>query len=432
MRKNKILKTLALTISMTLLSPFVSKVSATEGSGSPNIVSQAAIVMDYDTGEVIYEKNADQHMYLASTSKLMTALLFAEHNKKSDSITYTQDALDQPPYTLNSEKMKPYGKSFKVGDTLSADVVMDGLLLFSGNDVAYMIADEVGGSKEGFVQMMNDRASKMGLTNTHFENPNGLPQNGKDVNYSTAYELALITKEAYENDWIKETMSQSEAKVILPGDTNVKLENRNTELGKNGNLGGKTGVTDNAGTCFAGVYERNGKKYLGVVLKCDRNNNDKRFEDLNSMMNYSEDAKKYTYKSSGEEIGNITLDYKLFGFFGPTKTIESPVVLAEDAEIYDNSFNNDNVEITYNPESKSAWKVASNDEVDLSLNIKQFSTTVKGKVNISKMDLIKANLLVYLAVIAILAIIIVLIIFIVKMIGNRNRRKSSYRRRRRY
>lgn len=433
MTKKKILKTLALALSMSLLAPFASKVEAKESANNVNIVSEAAIVMDYDTGEIVYEKNANEHMYLASTTKLMTALLFAENNKKTDSITYTQTALDQPPYTLNSEKMKPYGKSFKVGDTLSADVVMDGLLLFSGNDVAYMIADEVGGNKEGFVKMMNERADKLGLKDTHFENPNGLPENGKDVNYSTAYELALITKEAYSNQWVKDTMAQSEVNVVLPGDTNVKLENRNTELGTNGNLGGKTGVTDMAGTCFAGVYERNGKKYIGVVLKCDRNDNNKRFEDLDSMMDYSEKAEKYTYKSSGDEIGNVTLNYKLFGFFGPEKTIDAPVVLSEDAKIYDNDINNEESTITYNTEETSAWKAASSDQVPLTLSIKQYSTELKGKVKLSKMDLIKANLLIYLASLAIIIIIIVLIIFIIKMIKGNKRRRSSYsRRRRRY
>ena len=160
----------------------------TEKVNTPEIISKAGAVVDYDTGEVIYEKNGNEKMYLASTTKLMTALLFAENAKKTDQIVYTETALAQPPYTMQSEQMLPYGKSFKVGDTIDADTAMKELLLFSGNDAAYMIADHVGGTSEKFIQMMNDKAKELGLVNTHFENPNGLPDSvtGKDVNYSTA------------------------------------------------------------------------------------------------------------------------------------------------------------------------------------------------------------------------------------------------------
>ena len=284
----------------------------------PEIVSEAAIVLDYDTGEIIYEKNANNKMFLASTTKLMTAILFAENKSKEDTITYTESAKAQPPYTMDSEQMAPYGKSMQIGDTLSADTVMKELLLFSANDSAYMIADAVSGNSNTFVELMNKKATEYGLKNTHFSNPNGLPVNGNDVNYSTAYELAIITKHAYDNQWIKETMQLSEANVVLPGDTRIKLENRNTELNKNGNIGGKTGVTNQAGTCFAGVYERNGRKLIGEVLKCDRNDNNKRFEDLNSMMNYSYPAQKVPFKSAGTEVSTVELSYKLFKFFGPT------------------------------------------------------------------------------------------------------------------
>ena len=208
---------------------------------------------------------------------------------------------------MQSEQMLPYGKSFKVGDTIDADTAMKELLLFSGNDAAYMIAEHVGGTSEKFIQMMNDKAKELGLINTHFENPNGLPDSvtGKDVNYSTAYELSILTKKAYENEWIRETMALSNATVTLPGDTIIHLENRNTELGKNGNIGGKTGVTNDAGTCFAGLYERNGRKLIGVVLKSDRNDNDARFRDLNSMMDYSYPAEKQVIKKAGDEVGSL-------------------------------------------------------------------------------------------------------------------------------
>lgn len=426
----KLLKTLAVTLTISLVSTLATVVSAK--ASEPTIVSEAAVVMDFETGEVIYEKKADEKMYLASTSKLMTALLFAESKTKTDTITYTEDAKAQPPYTIDSEQMKPYGKTMQVGDTLDADTVMKELLLFSGNDAAYMVADSVSGDSASFVDSMNKKAEELGLTSTHFENPNGLPQTqadgtSKDVNYSTAYELAIIAREAFKNEWVQETMQLKEADVILPGDTRIKIENRNTELGSNGNIGGKTGVTDSAGTCFAGVYERDGRKLVGVVLKCDRNNNNKRFEDLKSMMDYSYPLEKEVFKASGDEVGTMDLEYKLFGFFGPTKKVSTKINLAQDVKLYKNAIN-DTAEIKLNnTEKQSAWKVASNKEVNLTVSVKAYSESVKGNVDITVGTLIKANILIYGAIILAFIVIIALIIFIIKLISD-----SSRKHKRRY
>ncbi|MBS5986846.1 serine hydrolase [Clostridium sp.] len=432
MTKRKTLKTLALALSISLLAPFASKVHATEKVNTPEIISKAGIVVDYDTGEVIYEKSGNEKMYLASTTKLMTALLFAENAKKTDQIVYTETALAQPPYTMQSEQMLPYGKSFKVGDTIDADTVMKELLLFSGNDAAYMIADHVGGTSEKFIQMMNDKAKELGLVNTHFKNPNGLPDSvtGKDVNYSTAYELSILTKKVYENEWIRETMALSNATVTLPGDNIIHLENRNTELGKNGNIGGKTGVTNDAGTCFAGLYERNGRKLIGVVLKSDRNDNDARFRDLNSMMDYSYSAEKQVVKKAGDDVGSLELEYKLFGFFGPTKTITANVTLSEDLKLYNNSLNVNNLEITLKPESNNAWKLASKNDIPLSATVLDSAFEVKGSSDLTVFKLIKANMFVYLAIILAIVIIVILIVLIIKIINNRKRYSRSRRRRR--
>lgn len=432
MTKRKTLKTLALALSISLLAPFASKVHATEKVNTPEIISKAGIVVDYDTGEVIYEKSGNEKMYLASTTKLMTALLFAENAKKTDQIVYTETALAQPPYTMQSEQMLPYGKSFKVGDTIDADTVMKELLLFSGNDAAYMIADHVGGTSEKFIQMMNDKAKELGLVNTHFKNPNGLPDSvtGKDVNYSTAYELSILTKKVYENEWIRETMALSNATVTLPGDNIIHLENRNTELGKNGNIGGKTGVTNDAGTCFAGLYERNGRKLIGVVLKSDRNDNDARFRDLNSMMDYSYSAEKQVVKKAGDDVGSLELEYKLFGFFGPTKTITANVTLSEDLKLYNNSLNVNNLEITLKPESNNAWKLASKNDIPLSATVLNSAFEVKGSSDLTVFKLIKANMFVYLAIILAIVIIVILIVLIIKIINNRKRYSRSRRRRR--
>ena len=432
MKKN-LLKSLALVLTFSVFVPFSSKAYASDSE--PTITSESAIVVDYDTGEIIYEKNANDKKFLASTTKLMTALFFAQNKQKTDMLTYSQDAKNQPPYTLDNDYMKPYGKSLNVGDSISADTIMKGLLLFSGNDTAYVIADNVSNSSQEFVSLMNNKASELGLKDTHFENPNGLPVNGSDVNYSTAYELALLTKEAYENDWIREVMSMSNATVTLPQNTIVTLQNRNTELNKNGNIGGKTGVTDAAGTCFAGVYEKDGRKLIGVVLKCDRNNNNKRFEELKNMMDYSFDAKKENYKESGSELGNVTLNYKIFGSFGPEKTINVPVTLADDIKLYKNNINNNETTVNFTDlDNTDAWKAASNKTVPVTVSVKNYSENVNGTIELSKSTLIKANLLIYISIVAAIIVVLIIIILIISLIKKAANRKSrsTYGRRRRY
>ena len=129
-------------------------------------------------------------MYPASTTKLMTALLLAENKEKSDSITYTESAYKQPAYSLRSNIYF----NLKVGDTMSAADVMNSLLLFSGNDTAYMVADAVAGDADSFIKMMNEKAKALGMSSTNFVTANGL----HDPNhYTTAYDLAILGASAY-------------------------------------------------------------------------------------------------------------------------------------------------------------------------------------------------------------------------------------------
>lgn len=147
------------------------------------------------------------------------------------------------------------------------------------------------------------------------------------------------------------------------------------------------------------------------------------------MVDYSEDADRLVYKKSGEEVGTVDLTYKLFRFFGPTKTIQAPIVLSEDAKIYDNNINETEAEITFDQKDSNAWKIASNNSTELTLNIKDFSTNLKGEVKVTTGQLLKANLGIYLATLAVIIIVVVLIVIIIKLIKNAGRnRRRSYRR----
>lgn len=430
MKKKLILKTIILTLSISLLSPLASikgNAATTTTSALPEINAQAAITMDLETGEIIYCKDADSRRYPASTTKLLTGLLLAENKQKSDSIEFTESAKAQPEYSLNINFMH---NSMQVGDTMSADDVMKGLLLFSGNDTAYMIADNVAGSSEKFADMMNAKAKELGANNSHFVTANGLHD---DNHYTTAYDLSLITKAAFENEWEREIMGLSDASIEING-AKVLLENRNLGLGRNGNIGGKTGLTNAAGGCLAAVYEVNGRKLIGVVLKSRQVDNADmtKFNDMDSIMDYSYNVSKTVFKSSGDEVGTTDVDYKAFGFFGPTKTISVPLKLTQDVTYYSNAINDAESEITYDKTDASAWKLLFNKDVTLTYSTRNHNENVTGTVDISFGDILKDNIIIYLATLASIVIIITLIILIKNMASNSRRRRSSYSRRRRY
>lgn len=432
MKKNFILKTLVLTLSVSLLSTLnLNTNTAMAAQAEPEIVAQSAIAIDMESGEVIYCKDADTKHYPASTTKLLTGLLLAENKQKSDQLTYTQDAKDQPAYSLDDSFM---GGSIKVGDTISADDIMKGLLLFSGNDTAYVISDNVAGNAEKFAEMMNAKAKELGATHSNFVTPNGLHD---DNHYTTAYDLSLITKAAFSNEWERSVMGEKKATISING-SSVMLENRNLTLGENGNIGGKTGYTIPAGGCLATVYERNGRKIVGIVLKSTQvDNEDKtKFNDMEAVMDFSFAKEKEIYKKAGDEVGSATVSYKPFGIFGPEKTITVPLTLTQDVTYYKNTINDAESEITYKASESSAWKLLANKDVDLIYSTRNHSQQVTGTADISFGTILKDNIILYIGTIVALVIIVSLLLMLKGLTANRkrNRNRSSFSRkgRRRY
>ncbi|MBX7426841.1 D-alanyl-D-alanine carboxypeptidase [Clostridium chauvoei] len=427
MKRKSILKSLALALSISLLAPLASRVNA-EGTtvSNPEIVGEAAIVMDMDTNEVIYSKNADVKHSLASTTKLLTALLFAENKTKGDSIPFTEAAAKQPDASLNVNF-----KKMRVGDTLTGEDAMEALLIFSANDAAYMIAESVAGSVDNFANLMNERVAKLGLKDSHFVNPNGLEDTPTSYNYATPYDLAIIAKESFKNYWVRETLKpyNPAAKINITGSTYI-LESRNKNLGKNGNIGGKTGTETQAGHCFVGFYERNGRNLVTVVLKSEYGADGTAvFKDTEKIADYGYSSEKQVYKKAGDEVGTVDLEYKVFRFFGPKKTITAPVKVSEDVMYYKNDFNDKNSKIEYLNEDKNAWKLTGGKEVALTYSSLGHNEEVKGTVDVSTGELLKANLGFYLAFILIVAIIAILVLIIIRIVNMRKRRS---RRRRRY
>ena len=151
---------------------------------------------------------------------------------------------------------------------MSADNVMDALLLYSGNDIAYMIADNIGGDTVNFSKMMNDKAAALGMKGSHFITPNGL-DDINDQHYTTPYDLTILGRAAYKNEWVRQSMGKKTSEIKSTNGPVATVENRNKLLGVAGNIGGKTGYTIKAGRCLVSIYERNGRHIIGVVMNSE-------------------------------------------------------------------------------------------------------------------------------------------------------------------
>ena len=290
-------KSLILILCLTLVIPFFNITNAFAAT-EPQIIGASAITMDMDTNEIIYSKNADVQRSPASTTKLLTSLLFAENKNKSDVIPYTNVSAAVTETSLTNF----IGNAAKAGDTLTADEVMDAVMVYSANDAAVMMAESVAGSVDAFAELMNQKAKELGALNSNFVSPNGLEGNSNNHNVTTAYDLAMIAKAAYQNDWVREASGLDKTSVMLDG-KKIYIETRNKILGVDGNVGGKTGNETKSGHCFVGFYNRNGRNLITVVLGSEYGADGMNvFNDTKAIANYSYDAEKTTYKSAGDEI----------------------------------------------------------------------------------------------------------------------------------
>ena len=211
--------------------------------------AQKAILMDAETGRVLYEKDADSRSLIASTTKIMTALIVCEQCNVLDRMRIPKEA-------VGIEGSSMY---LKEGEVLTLQELLYGLMLHSGNDAAVALAIYCGGTVEGFAQLMNDKAHRLGLTGTHFENPNGLDSPN---HYSTARDLAVLTAYAMRNPIFAQTVSTKKVRV---GER--YLTNHNKLLWRvEGADGVKTGYTKAAGRILVSSAQRDGRRLVAVTI----------------------------------------------------------------------------------------------------------------------------------------------------------------------
>ena len=215
--------------------------------------AKAACVLELETGRVLFEQNARARLPMASTTKVMTALLAIENGDLSAPVTCSANAFGVPGTSIYLAE----------GETLTLEQMLYGLMLASGNDAAVAIAEHIGGSVPQFVQRMNARAAELGAANTHFANPNGLPD---DTHVTTAYDLALIARAAMGNDTFRKIVSTQRAEIPWAGGHTTVSSKQNRLLESYpGATGVKTGFTSRAGRCLVFGASRDGMELVGVV-----------------------------------------------------------------------------------------------------------------------------------------------------------------------
>ena len=226
-------------------------------SKGPVLSAKSALLMDADTGQVLWEHDGRVRRFPASTTKILTGLLFAEHTEPDDVITVTDPKITR--IEASSLHLKPWEK-------LSARDLLYGTMLRSANDGSVVIAQHVAGSVSKFAAMMNARAKELGAFHTHFTNPNGLP----DPNhYTTAYDLAMIARGALENERFRDSVSKPRRVIERSKnkrDRIVATKGKKFYQKFPGADGIKTGYTRAAGYCFVGSATRDGRRLLAVIL----------------------------------------------------------------------------------------------------------------------------------------------------------------------
>lgn len=227
-----------------------------EEQKEPVLNAKAAVIYDRKTKEIIWGKNENEKKAMASTTKIMTAIVVLEKGNLSDVVTISKKAAN-----TGGSRLK-----INTNDKISVLDLLYGLMLRSGNDAAVALAEYVGGSIEGFAKLMNKKAIEIGLKNTHFVTPHGLDN---IEHYTTAYELAVLTDYAMQNEKFSKIVNTKNTTISINGVAR-NIYNTNELLGTlNGVNGVKTGFTNNAGRCLVTSCTRNGNQIITVVLGCD-------------------------------------------------------------------------------------------------------------------------------------------------------------------
>lgn len=263
----------------------------------PEVKALGAVLMEAESGRVLWEKNAEAPLPNASTTKIMTCLIALESGMLDDTVTVSPNAASKPETRMGLSA----GEKIKLRDLLYP------MMLESANDAAVAVAEHIAGSEEEFCDMMDERAIEIGATDTDFETANGLDRNG---HHSTAMDMALITAYALENEDFREIISAPSATVKSDRRT-YTVANKDRLLKEyDGAIGVKTGFTGLAGQCFVGAAKRDGMTLISVVLGSGwgSSGKERKWIDTKNLLNYGfENFELYTLAEAGDFVSEVSV-----------------------------------------------------------------------------------------------------------------------------
>ncbi len=263
-----------------------------------NLYAQSAVLMDAESGRVLYEKEGNKILAMASTTKIMTCILALERGKLDDVVTVSSNAVDQPKVHLGMREKE----QFVLRDLLYS------LMLESHNDSAVAIAEHIGGSTEGFANLMNEKAKELGCNHTYFITPNGLDAvDDKGMHATTATDLArimsyCIMESPKKEEFLEITGTATHSFSNVEDTRTFSCSNRNTFLEMmEGAISGKTGFTGKAGYCYVGAVRQGKRTFVVALLACGwPNNKNYKWKDTKKLMEYAVD--NYEYRELEQDV----------------------------------------------------------------------------------------------------------------------------------
>ena len=306
-----------------------------EAKNKPSISAESAVVMDVQSGTILYEKNMDKKQYPASITKVMTALLTIENSSLSETVTYSSNAVTNLESGASNVETKP-GEKMSMEDSLYA------ILLMSANEVCNGVAEHVAGSIDSFVKMMNGRAKQLGCKNTHFDNPNGLWLKN---HYTTAHDMALISRAAYKNPTFAQITGTKRYNTKKTNKSGVRyLYNHHGMLYASTFsqylyeycVGGKTGYTSKCRYTLVTYAKKNDMTLVSVIMKAPNSPwaapDNNQYTDSTKLLNYCfENYSRYNIRQDADLTIN---DSNLFTKFSPYYSSgASPLSIEEDAGV---------------------------------------------------------------------------------------------------
>lgn len=281
-------------------------------AGEPSLGAQGAALVDGNSGRLLWGKNAEEPLAMASTTKIMTAILVLENANLDEVVTVSKNAARQPEVHMDLKA----GEQWKVGDLLSV------MMLRSYNDTAVALAEHVSGSVDEFCQLMTEKAGEIGAEDTIFGSPNGLDsQIPFAKHHSTAKDMSLIAAYALKNEDFCKIIAQPEVTIgEVTGKRQCQVTNSDRFLREfQGAMGVKTGFTNKAGHCFVGAVERDGVRLVTTVLGSGWGNGgkEKKWTDTKALMNYGfATFFPYEVATQGQNCGEISVLHSQVGEVG--------------------------------------------------------------------------------------------------------------------